>query len=267
MDKNFNRIIAYGCSYTAGDEIMDHIVMGVSFEECNQTKLDYLNNRRSSIVPVYTSRFKEDFNIKWNDPLHRNSSWAAQLAKLLDIPFENRAMNGSGLDEQYLGIYMDYAQGQILDNDLVLVGLTSMNRTIDFRLKEKITTLVSKNIPDELGSKLFLDIYNDDFLVFQYFKTLNLLSNLSSDINLLIQPMVADMTPKQLDNLKLTHSRLFANNVWKNIIDNIILPEECLQPPIVNGVAKKCAFGHPPLESHIELAEKLHKKFIDKLLK
>ena len=39
--KKINRILAYGCSYTAGDEIMDHIKMGISFEECNQIKQRY----------------------------------------------------------------------------------------------------------------------------------------------------------------------------------------------------------------------------------
>jgi hypothetical protein len=265
MNKNFNRIIAYGCSYTAGDEIMDHIVMGVSFEECNQWKQDYLNNKTASLA--HTTNFKKDFNIRWDDPLHRNSSWAAQLAKLLNVPFENRAMNGSGLDEQYLGIYMDYDQGRILDTDLVLVGLTSMNRMIDFRLKEKITTLISKNIPDDVGSKLYLDMYNDDYVVFHYFKTLELFNGLATKIQLMMQPMTNDMMLGQLDRLSIPHTRSFANTVWKNSIDNILLPEEYLQPLIVNGVARKCAFGHPPLESHIELAEKLHKKFIDKLLK
>ena len=39
--KKINRILAYGCSYTAGDEIMDHIKMGISFEECNRIKQRY----------------------------------------------------------------------------------------------------------------------------------------------------------------------------------------------------------------------------------
>ena len=258
MNKNFNRIIAYGCSYTAGDEIMDHVVMGITFEECNQRKTDYLNNKTASLA--HTGNFKKDFNIQWNDPLHRNSSWAAQLAKLLNVPFENRAMNGSGLDEHYLRIYMDYDHGRILDSDLVLVGLTSMNRMIDFRSKEKITTLISKNIPDDVGSKLYLDMYNDDYVVFQYFKTLELFNGLATKIQLMMQPMTTEILLMQLDKLDIPHTRSFANTVWKNSIDNILLPEEYLQPLIVNGVARKCTFGHPPVESHIELAKKIYKK-------
>lgn len=258
MNKNFNRILAYGCSYTAGDEIMDHIVMGVSFEECNQWKRDYLKNKTASLS--YTAKFKQDFNIKWDDPLHRNSSWAAQLAELLDLSFENRAMNGSGIDEQYLKIYSDYSQGLILDNDLVLVGLTSMNRMIDFRLKEKITTLISKNIPNDVGSKLYLDMYNDDYVVFHYFKTLKLFNDLATKIQLMMQPMTNDMMGDQLDKLNLPHTRVFAELVWKESINNILLPEEFLRLPVIDSILKRCEFGHPPLESHIELAKKIHKQ-------
>ena len=138
MDKNINRIIAYGCSYTAGDEIMDHIALDISFEECNQLKREYLQKNEKS--PNHTGKFKKYVNIAWNNPLHQKSSWAGQLANLMNLPFENRAINGSGLDEQYFRIYNDYTQGLILDTDLVLVGLTSMNRMIDFRLPEKVTS-------------------------------------------------------------------------------------------------------------------------------
>jgi hypothetical protein len=265
MKKDIKRILAYGCSYTAGDEIMDHVILGITFEECNQWKRDYLNKGKSTVA--YTSKFKEDFNIRWDDPLHKNSSWAAQLAKLSNLPFENRAMNGSGLDEQYLKIHNDYTNGLILETDVVLVGLTSMNRMIDFRLKEKITTLISKNIPNDVSSKLLLDICNDDYLVFHYFKNLSLLNSLNSKIRLLMQPMVNDMMEVQLNKINILHTKLFANDVWKSIVDNIILPDECLQLPIVNGVAKKCAFGHPPVESHIELAGKMHNKLVDILNK
>lgn len=258
MNKNINRIIAYGCSYTAGDEIMDHVVMGVSFEECNQWKLDYLKNRSRSTH--YTGKFKQDFNIAWNDPLHKKSSWAGQLANLMNLSFENRATNGSGLDEQYFRMYNDYTQGLILDTDLVVVGLTSMNRIIDFRSADKVTTLISNDIPDDIGSKLLLDIYNDDYAVFHYFRTLNSFNSLRSKIRLLIQPMVNNMLPHELDQLNIPHTRSFAEDIWKNSMGNMVLPEEYLRPPIINGIAKNCAFGHPPLESHIELAEKIYKQ-------
>jgi len=259
---NINRIIAYGCSYTAGDEIMDHVALGISFEECNQLKREYLLKNEKS--PNHTSKFKKDFNIRWDDPLHRNSSWAGQLAKLMNVSFENRATNGSGLDEQYFKIHHDYAQGLILKDDLVLIGLTSMNRMIDFR--SKTTTLISKNIPDDSGSRLLLDIYNDDYIVFHYFKTLDLFNGLRSKMRLLMQPMVDHMLPYQLNRLNVPNTRIFAKDIWKNSISNILLPEDYLRSPIVNGVKNKCAFGHPTLESHTELAEKIYKQIeLDKL--
>jgi hypothetical protein len=249
MNKKINRIVAYGCSYTAGDEIMDHIVMGITFEECNQWKRPYLNKGSASVA--YTSKFKTDFNIQWDDPLHRANSWAAQVAKLADLPFENRAMNGSGLDEQYIKIYNDYENGLILDSDLVLVGLTSMDRMIDFRLKEKITTLISRNIPNDISSRLLLELYNDDYIVYHYFKTLSLLNSLNSKINLLMQPMVNNMLEMELDKLNLQHSRQYADSIWRECRPNI-LSEFYLR------TSPKCEFGHPALECHIELAEKIH---------
>jgi hypothetical protein len=249
MKNNINRIVAYGCSYTAGDEIMDHVIIGVTLEECNRLKKEYLAKGTASSANA--SKFKNDFNIQWNEPLHRASSWAAQVAKLVNLPFENRAMNGSGLDEHYIKIYSDYEKGLILDSDLVLVGLTSMNRMIDFRSKERIATLISRNIPDDVGSRLLLEIYNDDYIVYQYFKTLSLLNSLSSKMKLLMQPMVNDILFKQLNKLDLRHTRHYAHNIWR----------EC-QPSILSEFhlerSLECEFGHPALESHIELAEKIH---------
>ena len=256
MNKNIKRILAYGCSYTAGMEIMDHVVMGVSFEECNRQKLNYLTDGKTSAA--LTGKFRKDFNIKLDDPLHKNNSWAGQLAKLLNLEFENRAMNGTGLDEQYLKIHNDYNQGLILEDDLVLVGLTSMDRMIDFRSKEKITTLMSRNIPDEVSSKLLLDIANDDYLVFQYFKTLILLNSFNSKMQLKMQPMTITILDKCLIHLNNPHTKQFAKGVWNSIIDNVLLPEEFLKRPEVNGVQIECGFHHPPLESHTELAEKIY---------
>ena len=81
-----------------------------------------------------------------------------------------------------------------------------------------------------------------------------------------MQPMVNEMLPHHLDKLNIPHTRTFAEDIWKNSIGNLLLPEEYLRPPIVNGIAIKCAFGHPPVESHIELAEKIYKQIeLDKL--
>ena len=236
---------------------MDHVVMGVSFEECNQLKIDYLNKGGNHV-----RQFKEDVGIYYQtEELHRNNSWTGQLAKLLDLEFENRAISGSGLDEHYFNIYNDYNQGLILEDDLVIVGLTYIDRIPDFRKEEKITTLMSRNIPDEVGSKLLLEIHNDDYLVFQYFKNLILLNGLNLKMQLKMQPMTVTILNKyRMERLNIPHTKQFAEHVWNSIIDNILLPEEFLKRPEVRGVQIECGFHHPPLESHIELANKIFEK-------
>jgi hypothetical protein len=75
-----------------------------------------------------------------------------------------------------------------------------------------------------------------------------------------MQPMSDNMLIKQLNELNIPHTKMFAEHVWNSVIDNILLPEDYLKSPIVNGVKKQCAFGHPPLESHTELANKIFEK-------
>lgn len=256
--KKINRILAYGCSYTAGDEIMDHITMGVSFEECNRIKKTYRTNvGRGHDIKT----FREDFNILKDNPLQIWDSWASMLAKKLSVSFENRAVNGSSLDEHYFKIYNDYISGKIKETDLVLVGLTSMDRMIDFRATRPMphnNSLVSSLIPNDEGSRLLVELRNDDFLVFHYFKNIHLLHYLGSKINLMMQPMRKIWTMPFINNLDVPYTRQYANSVWNECTENI------LSELYLDFTIPLCGFGHPPLESHILLADQLEKLVSDK---
>lgn len=254
-----NRILAYGCSYTAGDEIMDHVKIGVTFEECNQIKQRYSTTYGQGYD---IAAFRTEFNLSRDYPLHRNNSWAAILAKKLTVSFENRAVNGSGLDEHYFKIYNDYNNGQIKDTDLVLVGLTSIDRMIDFRSDRPMPhnySLISSLIPNDDGSRLLLELQNDDFLVFHYFKTIHLLHYLGSKINLIMQPMKKLWPVHNITNLDAPYTEQYANTVWKECSTSI------LSELYLEDVTPPCGFGHPALESHILLAEKLAGLVRDKL--
>ena len=256
--KKINRILAYGCSYTAGDEIMDHIKMGISFEECNRIKQRYQVDYGQGYD---IAKFRIEFNILRDNPLHIRNSWAAILAKQLQVSFENRAVNGSGLDEHYFTIYNDYISGKIKDTDLVLVGLTSIDRIIDFRLDRPMPhniSLISGLIPKDEGSRLLVELRNDDFLVFYYFKTIHLLHCLSSKINLMMQPMRKMWTMPYINNLDIPYTKQYANSVWNECKESI-LSELYLDDNI-----PLCGFGHPSLDSHILLAEQLEKSVRDK---
>jgi hypothetical protein len=247
-----NRIVAYGCSYTAGDELMDHVVMGVTFEKCNDIKQQYLDTYSRNCAISY---FRKDFKkISHYQNAYRNRTWAAQLAKRLNINFENRAVNGSGPDEHYFRIYNDLVNGLINDSDLILVGLTSMDRIIDFRPIRAMphnNTLISASIPEEEGSRLFIELFNDDFTVYNYCKNIHLLHCLSSKINLLMQPMRKWWTIDHIIRRDIPNTKEYAINVWNeckpSLLSNLYLED----------IVPACGFGHPAIESHTLLAEQL----------
>jgi|688.fasta_scaffold319645_2 hypothetical protein len=253
MEKSFNRVIAYGCSFTAGDEIMDHVFMDTSFEKCNRIKRQY-------IIDVGRidagAKFRKTYNIQKADAeLNRNHSWAACLAKHLDLPFENRAISGSGIDQVYFTIYHDLLRSSISKTDLVLVGLPPQYRMIDFRNPHKPLPLLLAHLDkDNVENKLLIDMFNDDFAHFHYFKTVELLCNLK--INIRLQPMLPNMILGA--SYKIKHTSDYINSVWANSTKNMLLPEESLKHPTVNGEKIMCEFGHPPVESHVLLAEKIY---------
>ena len=258
MEKSFNRVIAYGCSLTAGDELMDHVFMNMSFEKCNSIKRQFILDSNKRIDAGF--KFRRTYNIKTADKeLNCNHSWAAYLAKHLNLPFENRAKSGSSIDQVYFTIYHDLLSSSISNTDLILVGLPPQYRIIDFRNPQKVLSLSNLHLDkDNLEHKLLIDMFNDDSAFFHYFKTVELLCNLK--INIRIQPMISDMVPNS--SYKINHTKDYINSVWNNSVKNMLLSEECLRPRVVNGELKNCGFGHPPVESHILLAEKIYNQVV-----
>jgi hypothetical protein len=231
---------------------MDHVVMGVTFEECNDIKQQYLDTYSKNLA---VTKFRKDFKkISKHKAAYNNSSWAAQLAKRLNVNFENRAVNGSGMDEHYFRIYNDLVNGLINDTDLILVGLTSMDRIIDFRPIRGMphnNTLISGHIPEEEGSRLFIELFSDDFTVYNYCKNIHLLHCLGSKINLLMQPMRKWWIIDNLVRFDIPNTKEYAINVWNecstSLLSNLYLED----------IVPECGFGHPAIESHTLLAEQL----------
>jgi hypothetical protein len=257
MTKIIDRVLAYGCSYTAGTELMDHIHIGMSFDECNKIKKNFI---ATGWTLENMQKFIERYNI--NDSslveFNRRSSWAGQLANLLDKPFENRAEGGSSLDQIYFSLHKDYIDGKILSTDLVLVGITTVNRTVKFKHNRVSSLQLGQWIKKDQS---LAELFDDDYLIFSYFKTLALINGMKSLINIRIQPIVNDINPyKESFKFSLRHTRDYATYIWDSLKDIIMLPEEYLQPHIVDGNLVKCGFMHETVESHIELADKIFKQ-------
>lgn len=255
IDPNsFDRVLAYGCSWTAGDELLDHEIIGVSFSECNRLKKKY-----------ETFIFNNKYNIPEPCDINRNASWAGQLAKLLNKPFENKAIGGSCMDHIYYNVYKDMINNNINDRDLVLVGLTSTNRLLKFIDKKPKSVLLGylPHWENEATLRLFITtLCNDSYIVFSYFKTLAALNALKEHINIRIQPTSGGMSPNSeaflynIDDLKK-----YALDVWDKC-DTMLLAEDFLKMEPEN--LEICQYQHQPIESHTALAKRIYNECVIK---
>ena len=252
MDKididSFDRIIAYGCSYTAGEELLDHEVLGISFEECNRLK--NLSNKEdpSSFYKTLSKIVMDKIEIT-----NQHASWAGQLAKKLNKPLVNRAKGGSGIDEILFNIVADRTSKVISDKDLVVVGLTYPERIIHITDNQIITLHLGHphRWPSRDEHKATVQLWNNSNTLFNYYKSLFILTKLG--LNIKLQPIC--MPTLDTVNKKLRDQVIIP--LTNEISDYMFFTTETLNLDF----PYKCGFGHVAVEAHIELADKLYKHY------
>jgi hypothetical protein len=119
INSKYKRLVVYGCSFTAGEETGDEKVLGMPHEE-----IDELKRNGMTRAELYGKG-------KLNDECTRVSktlAWPRWLADIFNVPYSNRAYGGGSLQQMVYRIERDYHNGLTNDDDLVLVGLTSMYR-------------------------------------------------------------------------------------------------------------------------------------------
>jgi hypothetical protein len=245
-----DRVVAYGCSYTAGSELMDHVHMGMSFENCNKIK------KLFSFSAANIVKFYNHFNISRADELSSQHSWAAYLSKNLGKTFENRAEGGSGLDQIYLKIYNDLSAGLITKKDLVVIGLTDALRIVRFSENRVGSLIVGWHISgNEPGDEKLIELFNDDWLCFNYYKTLKLILSLHDEINIRFQPLLSTHSIEQQHSLKYVHD--YSSQVWQDVRPFMLSENDFLE---LKEGQRLCGFRHYPVGSHIDLADRIYSK-------
>jgi len=256
--KLYKRVVGYGCSYTAGDEIADHLILNISFEECKKLKKKFSNQ----------TQFYNHYNIVHQHEMLWSNSWAAQLANLINLPYLNRATPGSSIGHIYFDIYKDYVNKLISKDDLILVGITEPSRIMYW--DEESSKLDSCPLShylqklDKQSGMAVSDLCSDNILIFSYFCHLQNISNLKNILDIRLQYMC----PEPILDIKRPGGPFKITKVVDNIlihmykdIDNILLKNDNLQDSYLEIVGH-CGYGHPPLESHTNLAQKIYKECV-----
>lgn len=261
--KSIDRVLAYGCSFTAGDEIVDHLLLNTSFKEVNKIKQKFENQ----------VAFYDNMKIEIPNEVMRKNSWAGQLAKLLDKPFINKAYPGYSIAQSYFQIYTDYKNNLITDSDLVLLGLTGPSRMVWYNKKLEILDSAPvlnyvENLYKTVEEKsTILELFDDNLNAFNYFSFLNNIQQLKNIINIRIQPMTVNNTvTSSYFNLLDIDKNIFkyCNDIWEDCQNITLLSKEYLRNKTLDPNVILCGYGHPPLESHIELAIKIYDRCVIK---
>ena len=254
----YSRIIFYGCSFTAGNELSDHIDLGISVKECDTIK------RKSSVPVFYSKTLITDPKIRHiNDS---NLSYAKTIAQHLNLEYINRAESGSSMQYILYHIERDFLQGLILDTDIVFVGITCQNRWFYIDEKNKPRRpmpLYAPHWPNEEVRYNHLKFFTGDGnLAYHWYQCLHLLNLMgNTKIKLFMQfvhstaddriewankPLSADVK-SMLTSIKSFNTILDHNYSFTNIID-------------WNDYSQIHGFMHPQQHKHQEFAD--HIKYI-----
>lgn len=268
----FNRVVAYGCSHTAGSELADHLFWPTpaTREEVDRIKRQYASRGATDFYTDYP--FLGDKTVL---DTQAKLSWAGQVAQKLGVPILNRGIAGSGMQGMIYAIEQDLSSGVLTEYDLILVGATSMERWMYFDKQERFgwpwpaTPIVGfpRYWPSERFHNEFVEQIADEyFLFFNYYTSLRYLDLLSQELGgrLLVQYLhctMDDYASFVQDKKLNTRFMCMATNTRR--LRSIIDHDMCLSNLIDwRNDSQVHGFYH----AHVEYHEKLANTIIDKLL-
>lgn len=268
----FTKIVAFGCSYTAGFESRDHVYFGVSDAEMDQWKL---KDKTKNAFTFYTQFGLK--NHEWNKLCDENKegSYIKFLADELSVSWENFAEPGSSLEFSIWKLE-EYLRNNKNTDELIVIGVTCPNRLMylitDEREKEELDK--TKALHLQLNTSY---VWPDQEFYNTFVTTLGTAKNLAWKY--FYQLKYLDMLSKKLGNRILLIPMQTQPSNWIDMLDHKSdYIEEIKQltsifPDVMNNYSgmlenttnnyKIHPFLHPRLSVHQEFAKNIHKILMD----
>lgn len=169
-------VISFGCSFTAGDELMDASI---------HPDADLI--KRTQGLTYWKEQYDHQLTKEMRSEEHR-LSWAGQIAEKLELSFTCRAMGGSSMMWSLLELERAIANNEITPTTLILFGTTTKERSVYFNKNRPRPKSVLLNHPQfwpvpTLDQKTVLEIYNDGYLIYNHLMCLHRLIQLSEMLN------------------------------------------------------------------------------------
>lgn len=249
----YTRIISYGCSFTAGQELADALVLGIPEDELDEMKKTIPGNRADELL--YKGKRVEC------DKLGHSMAWPNHVGKRFNLPVLNQARYGTSLLWSIFSIERDYLSGLIQESDLVLLGVTSPGRVSWIAgngiFINQIFGYKETWFDHELHDALVKHWATDENIIWDYFHKMRYADLLSKSRNnqiVMTMPVCPiSHTIGQFPHYKKTHPWL--DNMQ---FDNLVLPEYS----VPNSEDNRHGWRHPKLDSHIKYAEVLSEELI-----
>jgi|688.fasta_scaffold37820_2 hypothetical protein len=184
--KDIKRVVAYGCSYTAGIELADaDFIPHLTLEEINAEKKALGQHLFYSKYPAVLFQAPPE-----KKQLEYNRAWPKHLINYLELPLDylNRSIAGSSMDAIVFAIEHDLHNGIINDDDLIVVGVTSADRILKINDEGSPSSLVLHDLDSRWTSpefrKMFtMEIANDYWLLYNWYRAVKYIDMLSKTLN------------------------------------------------------------------------------------
>lgn len=284
-----DKLFAYGCSFTSGEELMDHEVIDtLSEEEVDRIKRKYTNHRTGEFyekyfTPQYCSNnrwfegqphdhFKHQLVAQKVREYQEQYAWPRWLADKIGVPWINRGCGGSSLDYSIFKLEKDLLEGNITENSLVVVAITAPNRqfwiTEDGEERHVIYGHFNGqwwNWPNEKSYGEYIVNYaNSKNMFWRYFQQLKYLDLLSARMNNRIVWFSVSCHWNAIDQW---YGKGIENHITGDMFDSLDNCDSRLKDTgffVDDGSYPVCGFGHAKYVKHIEVAETVYSAIQEK---
>lgn len=183
-DQDFliDRIVSFGCSFTAGTELLDHTLGPYGPEKEKYRKsgkrlrqwFQDVNNDGKYSYEMYQNRL-------YHEP---GLAWPSKLAENLKVACRNIAYPGNSNDRILYQIQQELIYNRIRPTDLILVGITSVNRGMIFdttstnKTPEAFLLSEVESFDKFIDPRFFLDYMTDERMIWNHIVHLGFLDNI-----------------------------------------------------------------------------------------
>ena len=293
LDRNgqelqFDRIVAYGCSFVAGSELIDHLPLSYlgDVDKVDEVKRNFSSAnddffkkyfeqaaRSGKIAPEWVQS-NGDFDYQKLFSEQAKYTFVNRLADKIGVPCVNKGWGGASVNSVPYSIEYDLANGVIEETDLIIVGITSPNRmfylTGNGEPRHALYGWMSNQWPSkEIHDAFALHFANNFNIAWEYFKHIKYIDMLNERLGnrIIVVPIFerfGDLFNPDTYYLPKTwetdNSEQF-NNIFKQVSSfKSIL--DCSFCEIIDLYDRTLLHGHwhPKQKHHEEYADLLYSK-------